>query len=180
MMRNRIGRPGSPSYDPGFAIELDRKDWSLNGVYMKVDNEIGNGLDYVGIQAGYHRLGPPAPGNYRILAYSAAGRLKEPKGGSDDARMYGLGVSIDQELGDGWGIFLRAFMQNDEAPVVYSGARMPGAVPAVDENARRGSCRAAGHAQAWQSPQFVMTGTRSVTSTTAEPSASSGQSAQIA
>ena len=112
-------RPGSPSYDPGFAIELDRKDWSLNGVYMKVDNEIANGLDYVGIQAGYHRLGPAAPGNYRILAYSAAGRLKEPKGGSDDARMYGLGVSIDQELGDGWGVFLRAFMQNDEAPVVY-------------------------------------------------------------
>jgi hypothetical protein len=30
-------------------------------------------------------------------------------------------VSIDQELGEGWGIFFRAFVQNDEAPIVYDG-----------------------------------------------------------
>jgi hypothetical protein len=28
-------------------------------------------------------------------------------------------VSIDQELGEGWGIFFRAFAQNDEAPIKY-------------------------------------------------------------
>lgn len=45
--------------------------------------------------------------------------MKKPKQKSFDVRMHGLGVSIDQELGEGWGVFFRTFMQNDQAPVVY-------------------------------------------------------------
>ncbi|MEA3277728.1 MAG: carbohydrate porin [Pseudomonadota bacterium] len=112
-------RPGAPSYDPGVALELHGGLWSLKGVYMKGSNESIDDFDYFAVQAGYHHSAATVPGNYRILAYRAAGRLKKPRGQSDNARMHGLGASIDQALGDGWGIFFRAFIQNDKEPVVY-------------------------------------------------------------
>jgi porin len=112
-------RPGAPSYDPGVALELQGDGWSLKGVYMDTSNEFSDDIDYLGIQAAYHYTSATRPGNYRILAYTAEGRLKDSKAQSGRARMHGLGVSIDQELGEDWGIFFRAFMQNDDAPMVY-------------------------------------------------------------
>jgi len=109
---------GAPSYDPGVALELSGNEWSLNGIYMRTSNEILEDADYFGTQAGYHYTMARGPGNFRVLAYTANGHVKEEKG-AGDATMYGLGVSIDQELGEGWGIFFRAFAQNDEAPIVY-------------------------------------------------------------
>jgi len=73
--------------------------------------------DYFGAQVGYHTTTAWGPGNFRISTFTASGRVKKEKG-EGDATMYGLGVSIDQELGEGWGIFFRAFAQNDEAPIV--------------------------------------------------------------
>jgi hypothetical protein len=111
--------PGAPSYDPGVAVELSGDGWTLKGVYMRASNDISDDFDYFGVQAGYHYSTARGPGNFRVLAYTANGRVKEPKRSSFDATMRGVGVSIDQQLGEGWGIFFRAFMQNDQAPVVY-------------------------------------------------------------
>lgn len=58
------------------------------------------------------------PGNFRVLALTSNGQVKKDKG-EGYATIYGLGVSIDQELGQGWGIFFRAYVQIDEAPIVY-------------------------------------------------------------
>ena len=109
---------GAPSYDPGVALELHGNQWSLNGVYMRTSNDILEDADYFGTQAGYHYTIARGPGNFRVLAITSKGHVKKEKG-EGDATMYGLGVSIDQELGEGWGIFFRAFAQNDEAPIVY-------------------------------------------------------------
>ena len=59
---------------------------------MRTSTEDIEDVDYFAIQAGYHRLAANAPGNYRIIAYRAAGHLKEPKGQPPDVRMYGLGI----------------------------------------------------------------------------------------
>ena len=109
---------GTPSYDPGIAFELHGNQWSLNGAYMRSSNEILEDADFFGAQVGYHATMPRGPGNYRISSFIANGSVKESKG-EGNATMYGLGVSIDQELGEGWGIFFRAFAQNDEAPIKY-------------------------------------------------------------
>ena len=110
---------GTPSYDPGVAVELYGNGWSLKGVYMKSSNDIIEDADYFGAQVGSHYATVRGPGNFRVLAYTANGRVKEEKGAPFDATMHGLGVSVDQELGESWGIFFRAFAQNDEAPIVY-------------------------------------------------------------
>ena len=109
---------GNPSYDPGIAFELSGNQWSLNGVYMKTSNDILEDADYFGAQVGYHTMTVRGPGNYRVVASTANGRVKKEKG-EGDATVHGLAVSIDQELGEGWGIFFRAAVQNDEAPIVY-------------------------------------------------------------
>jgi hypothetical protein len=112
---------GSPSYDPGGVLQLYANQWSLNVVYMRTSNEILEDTDYFGAQAGYHYTMARGAGNFRVSSFTANGDVKEDKGGGGDATMYGLAVSIDQELGEGWGIFFRAFVQNDEAPIVYDG-----------------------------------------------------------
>ena len=112
-------KPGAPSYDPGAAVELYIDDWSFKGVYLKATNDIMKDFDYFGFQAGYHYMTPRGPGNLRLLGYSAEGSVREKNQEPYDATMHGLGVSIDQQLGDGWGVFLRAHLQNEQAPVVY-------------------------------------------------------------
>jgi hypothetical protein len=112
-------KPSAPSYDPGGAVELYADDWSFKGVYMKASNDIIKEFDYFGFQAGYHYMTPRGPGNLRLLGYAAEGKVKEKNQEPYDASMHGLGVSIDQELGEDWGIFLRAHLQNEQAPVVY-------------------------------------------------------------
>lgn len=109
---------GTPSYDPGFAFELQGNQWSLNGAYMKSSNEILEDADFFGAQIGYQTTPAWGPGNFRISPFISSGHVKEDKG-EGDATMYGLAVSIDQELGEDWGIFFRAAVQNDEAPIVY-------------------------------------------------------------
>ena len=111
--------PGAPSYDPGAAVELYHDSWSLKGVYMKASNDISDSFHYFGVQAGYQYSTTLGPGHFRLLAYTANGRVKEKKREPYDASMRGIGLSWDQELGEGWGIFVRAFTQNDQAPVVY-------------------------------------------------------------
>ena len=112
-------KPGAPSYDPGAAVELYIDDWSFKGVYLRATNDIMKEFDYFGFQAGYHYMTPRGPGNLRLVGYSAEGSVKEKNQQRYDATMHGLGVSIDQELGEAWGIFLRAHLQNEQAPVVY-------------------------------------------------------------
>ena len=111
---------GAPSYDPGVALELHSNQWSLNGVYMRASNDILEDADYFGAQVGYRYMISRGPGNFRVLGVTSSGQLKKDKG-EGDATIYGLGVSIDQELGQGWGIFFRAYAQNDEAPTPYDG-----------------------------------------------------------
>ena len=109
---------GAPSYDPGVALELYSGEWSLKGAYMRSSNDILEDADYFGVQAGYHYLTTRGDGNFRVFSYTANGRVKKEKG-EGDATMYGLGVSIDQELGEEWGVFFRAAAQNNDAPIVY-------------------------------------------------------------
>ena len=110
-------KPGAPSYDPGAAIEVYGNGWSLKGVYMRASNDISDDFDYLGIQAGYHYKTARGPGNFRLFAITTSGRMKEPKHKSFDTT--GTGVSFDQELGAGWGIFIRAATQNEQTPTVY-------------------------------------------------------------
>lgn len=108
-----------PSYDRGGAVEIDRGNWSLNGVVMAVGpNDDGNKFTFYGVQLGRKfetRLGE---GNYRAVAVGSNSQFLDPTGTSKK-NLAAVMLSFDQKLGERVGAFLRIGWQKRDASVTY-------------------------------------------------------------
>jgi porin len=114
-----------PAYDTGMAMEWASGDVVLRGVYMNIgENDDGNGYDYFGLQLGYTSRTMLGEGNYRLMLDTTTKDFRDPRGEALERRVAVL-MSLDQQLGEVFGAFLRLGWQ-DDAPAVnharlYSG-----------------------------------------------------------
>jgi len=117
-----------PSYDLGLVFELNKGPFSarLLGMTTK-DGEEGPFYQYYALQLGYTLKSKWGEGNYRIYGFITSDDFYNWEG-SDKENKYGVGISLDQDLGfiknpfseDPVGFFLRAGWQNDDAEVDYN------------------------------------------------------------
>ena len=124
-----------PSYDLGAAVEWSFGAWLLDAVYMNVgkdededeDSEVARPTDrdisdhyiYFGVELGYSIQTRAGEGNYRIVYNRTSRDFLDPTGTRAERRT-GLAISFDQELGDGFGAFLRLDIQSDKAAIDYN------------------------------------------------------------
>jgi porin len=127
-MNNALVNAGNaffPSYDIGGAVEWDFNNFYVNGVYMNVgENDEGNNYNYFGLQFGYRLQLGLGEGNYRIIADTTTDEFADKSGSlasNDLEALSALFISIDQELGDVFGVWLRCGWQRQQAIVNYGG-----------------------------------------------------------
>nr|VFK49011.1 MAG: porin [Candidatus Kentron sp. TC] len=119
-----------PSFDFGVGGTLDIGErWSLRGVWMSTKdtdrvNKPDKAYDYFGGQLGFHPQSTWGKGNYRLIAHGSSNDFSAP-GGARSERLFSLGLSLDQQLGDDFGAFARFFWQENDAAIdhdtLYSG-----------------------------------------------------------
>ena len=110
-----------PSYDVGGALLWDTGSWSLRGVVMNVnENDDGNEYLFYGAQLGYTLQSRFGEGNYRVLLDRTSKDFLASNGESRHKRTSIL-FSLDQQLGDLLGAFLRFGWQDESAAVDYHG-----------------------------------------------------------
>ena len=117
-----------PSYDLGAVAEFNKGPFSakLLGMTTK-DGEEGPFYQYYALQLGYTLNSKWGEGNYRIFGFITSDEFYDWEG-KDKESIYGVGISIDQDLGfiknpfskNPIGFFLRAGWQDDEAQVDYN------------------------------------------------------------
>ena len=114
-----------PSYDLGAALEWNIDNWSIHSVVMDVSQNIDdNEYIFYGLQLGYRLETELGEGNYRLLLDGTSNDFLDVSGTSNTQHLFVV-VSIDQEMGDTVGVFLRLGWQ-DESPMInyhaiYSG-----------------------------------------------------------
>nr|VFK22344.1 MAG: porin [Candidatus Kentron sp. LPFa]VFK35229.1 MAG: porin [Candidatus Kentron sp. LPFa] len=119
-----------PSFDVGVGGDLDIDErWSLRGVWISMKDpdrvdKPDKTYDYFGGQIGFHPQLAWGEGNYRLMAHGASDDFADPTGAHSE-RLFGLGLSLDQQLGDDFGAFARFGWQEDDAAIdhdtLYSG-----------------------------------------------------------
>lgn len=113
------GSYGLPSYDTGAAVEWSTGNWSVNALGMHVtENDDGNDFNYFAGQLGYHIETTMGDGNYRLIVARTNTSFLNPVGTQLEDR-FAYGFSIDQALGDVFGVFARFGWQTDDAAVDY-------------------------------------------------------------
>jgi len=108
-----------PSFDIGVALEWGIGSWDLRVVLMNIgENDDGNECDFYGLQAGYHLESSLGAGNYRLVIAGTSKDFLNAAGTQLENRK-SLLLSLDQELGDQLGVFMRLDWQSDKAAVKY-------------------------------------------------------------
>ncbi len=105
-----------PDYDSGSAIELNVGAWTMKGVVMNSENDDDNHYNYYAVQIGRHITNALGDGNYRIYGFRTDKEFLDASETSRE-RLSGLGVSIDQQLNETVGVFVRASTQSDDAAI---------------------------------------------------------------
>ncbi|MEO0631736.1 MAG: porin, partial [Planctomycetota bacterium] len=115
------------SYDLGAAVEWSADSWSVNGTIMRVaENDDGNAFLFAGAQVGYNHTNNLGEANYRFVLTFANDEFLRPDGISTAPRLAGL-FSIDQRIGETFGIWARAGTQDDRAVVAHKSMYSAGA-----------------------------------------------------
>ncbi len=95
-----------PSYDLGGVIEIEKENLTVKGLVMNTKNDQGQDYDYYAVQLGYSLNVPSlGSGNYRIYYYRTTKDFENSRGERD--YIEGIGLSLDQELNQYLGSFLR-------------------------------------------------------------------------
>ena len=115
----------APSYDIGGAAEWGYGPIYVNAVVMDVGkNDDGNNYTFYGIEVGYNLSTPLGEGTYRVI-YEGGSKAFINTAGTALAERRALFLSLDQQVGSGWGIWLRLGTQTKDAAVefgdIYSG-----------------------------------------------------------
>jgi hypothetical protein len=109
-----------PAYDAGMAMEWASGDVVLRGVYMNIgENDDGNGFGYFGLQLGYTHRTTLGEGNYRVMVDTTTEDFRDPRGKALERR-HALLISLDQQLGETFGAFVRLGWQDDAPAVNYA------------------------------------------------------------
>jgi hypothetical protein len=109
-----------PAYDAGMAAEWATGDIALRGVYMNIgENDDGNGYSYFGLQLGYTTRTALGEGNYRIMVDTTTEDFPDRRGETLERR-HGVLMSLDQQLGETFGAFVRLGWQDDAPAVNYA------------------------------------------------------------
>ncbi len=100
------------SYDLGGTLEFEKDPYSFRLVIMNSKSESGYHYNYVAGQFGVKVDTSLGEGNYRFYGFTSTEIDRE--------RLYGFGISFDQDLiKDKLGAFLRAGWQDDHPEVTY-------------------------------------------------------------
>ena len=126
--------PLLPSYDLGTALQWDRGAWSLRMLYMNVgkgkdeqefhkqdrltNRDIGDNYDYFAVELDYAVQFPLGAGHYRLIHARTSRDFVDPTGLRAE-RLSAFALSFDQELGDGFGAFMRIDTNSDKASITY-------------------------------------------------------------
>jgi len=108
-----------PAYDPGGVISFRSGEWTFSGVYMTPKTDDGKTYDYYAVQCRLHRKSQLGDGNYNVFAITTSGAFLTADESDDDARLKGIGMSFDQELGPVLGIFAEVGIQDNEALILF-------------------------------------------------------------
>lgn len=110
----------APSYDLGGAVELGYGPMYVNGVVMDVGkNDDGNNYTFYGMEIGYTLSTPLGEGTYRVAYEGGSEAFLNPAGTALERRQ-ALFLSLDQQIGDGWGVWMRLGAQTTDAAVDYA------------------------------------------------------------
>ena len=108
-----------PSYDLGGALEWGSGSVEFRAVVMAVNsNEDGNAYQFYGIQFDYKVETPLGKGTYRLILDGTSDDFLDPAGEGTESRS-AASLSLDQELGDTIGVFVRIGTQDDDAAVNF-------------------------------------------------------------
>ena len=109
-----------PAYDCGGALVWQLGDWTLTGVGMAVgDNDDGRAYTWYGAEVDYRLETRLGEGHYRVMYSGTSNDYPDPNGMQLKARE-AVSLSFDQELGEGFGVFLRMAWQAEDAAVTYA------------------------------------------------------------
>ena len=118
-----------PSYDLGTAVEWDMGAFSLKGVAMAMGSNGAEGqleepYNAYFVQGGYEVNTSLGQGNYRLLMGLSSNAFPNPQGARREKRRCIIS-SLDQELGDILGAWMRLGWQEDDAAIdckaIFSG-----------------------------------------------------------
>ena len=106
-----------PSYDPGGVIRFESGVWSFSGVYMTPKTDAGKTYDYYAAQITLRRESGPGVGHYNLFSFATSSKFPDANLTDDDARLKGVGLSFDQQIGPVLGVFAEMGFQDNEASI---------------------------------------------------------------
>jgi hypothetical protein len=108
-----------PSYDAGVAVQTEGDKWHVDMAWLhtQTDSNDNGGVDYdfFGIDLGYVVDLPFGEGHIHLVAQTTSRDFEDRHNASKQTSIDGLSISLDQSVGDGFAIFLRAGSANDDA-----------------------------------------------------------------
>lgn len=108
-----------PSYDLGVVVDWDIEDWSIHAVVMDVSQNIDdNEYLFYGLQLGYRLKTVLGEGNYRLLLDATSNDFLDASGTRNTQHLFAI-LSLDQALGDTFGVFMRLGWQDDSPMIDY-------------------------------------------------------------
>ena len=113
-----------PSYDPGISVETAGDDWRLNMVWMRAradtDNNGWTDYDFYGIDLTREFHFPVGEGHISLHAQTTSNDLEARDGNGNNAALNAVTLSVDQAIGETFGVFVRAgTANNDTATLVH-------------------------------------------------------------
>ena len=118
-----VARAFMPAYDWGAGAELHLGSVGFNAVYMnsKTGDDADQRFDYAGLQVHYHARLAVGEGTYRLWTQLTSDDFLDPDGARLQSRR-SVGISIDQAIGEHYGLFFRSAWQVRKAAVDYKAA----------------------------------------------------------
>ncbi len=114
-----------PSYDIGVSTVWNAGRWTFSGVLMNIGENIdGNNTTFLGVQAEIQINNSLGTGNYRVIIKNTSKDFLDVTGTQLERRESAI-LSVDQELGDTTGAWIRLGWRDDNAAgdydTLYSG-----------------------------------------------------------
>jgi len=110
----------TPSYDYGGALELTAGPVALSfvSIFTRTNDEDNHSFQYHALQFRYTSQTSLGEGNYRLVAFTTDKRFTDSRE-TELESLRGIGITVDQQLGEQMGMFLRSYTQSNKASIDY-------------------------------------------------------------